>query len=405
MFDTQVMISNLKSYKITNSDLEADMIVVNSCTVTNGADTGVRSYINQIRRKNPKANIYMTGCGVTTQGETLFSEKELAGVFGHSLKENIDSFLDREERFFETGDLSHIDETIVSEFVGKTRAFIKVQEGCDFECSYCIIPSVRGVARSHDEQKIVEQIKTLAENGFGEFILTGTNVGSYGQDTGSSISKLLKKISLTKGVRRIRIGSLEPIQIDDEFLELLDEPWMARHLHIALQHTSDEMLKKMKRRNEFHTDLPLFERIASHGYALGTDYIVGFPGESELLWQEAIDRVKQLPLTHVHAFSYSKRNGTPAAMMKPEIRGDLAKLRHKELSDIVKAKNLHFREQLSLPLELLVENEKITKEGYLYMGNDQFFNKVELFSKIKIDETWLQIEKYKVEATKNSASF
>jgi threonylcarbamoyladenosine tRNA methylthiotransferase MtaB len=405
LFDTQVMISNLKSYKITNNDFDADMIVVNSCTVTNGADTGVRSYINQIKRKNPKASIYMTGCGVTTQGETLFEEKELAGVFGHSQKEKIDDFLDREDRFFDAGSLTHVDNTIVSEFVGKTRAFIKIQEGCDFECSYCIIPSVRGKARSHNEDKIIEQIRTLADNGFGEFILTGTNVGSYGMDQNSSIAKLLKKMSLIKGVRRIRIGSLEPIQIDAEFLELLSEPWMARHLHIALQHTSDEMLKRMLRRNTYSNDLPLFEKIASHGYALGTDYIVGFPGETDALWHKAITRVKELPLTHVHAFSYSKRSGTPAATMKPEIRGDIAKLRHKELSDIIKAKNLSFRESLTTPLSLLVENEKNVDDGFLYSGNDQYFNKVELFSKTKIDETWLQIENYKVEATKNSASY
>ena len=154
----------------------------------------------------------------------------------------------------------------MEEFVGKSRAFIKIQEGCDFRCSYCIIPSVRGDARSHREETILEQVTKLAANGFGEFILTGTNVGSYGQDHNTSMAKLLKKMSTIRGVRRIRIGSLEPIQVDDEFMELLDEPWMAKHLHIALQHTSDKMLEIMNRRNTFATDIELFNKIVINDF-------------------------------------------------------------------------------------------------------------------------------------------
>ncbi|NEW60653.1 tRNA (N(6)-L-threonylcarbamoyladenosine(37)-C(2))-methylthiotransferase MtaB, partial [Sulfurovum sp. bin170] len=322
-FDTQVMMSKLRDFELTMSEGEADVIMVNSCTVTNGADSSVRAYINGANRKNPKARVVLAGCGSHSKGESLFESKKVFGVMGHSEKENINTILKSQKPFYEIGDLNHIDSTIVENFIGKSRAFIKIQEGCDFDCSYCIIPSVRGGARSHREEDILIQIEKLANNGFGEFILTGTNVGSYGRVQGSSMAKLLKKISYIRGVRRIRIGSLEPIQIDDEFKELLHEPWMARHLHIALQHTSDKMLTLMNRRNDFRSDIKLLEELASYGYALGTDYIVGHPGEDEVSWREAIERVETLPLTHIHAFTYSKRDGTASTTMGDEVRGDI----------------------------------------------------------------------------------
>ncbi|MEY3090867.1 MAG: tRNA ((6)-L-threonylcarbamoyladenosine(37)-C(2))-methylthiotransferase MtaB, partial [Pseudomonadota bacterium] len=190
-FDTQVMISKLESFELTENENESDIIVVNSCTVTNGADSSVRNYIHAIQRKNPSAKVILAGCGAHSKGESLFEDKKVFGVMGHSEKEKINAVLQQQNPFYQIGDLEHIDSTIVEEFVGKSRAFIKIQEGCDFRCSYCIIPSVRGNARSHKEETILEQISRLAANGFGEFILTGTNVGSYGRDHGTSMAKLL----------------------------------------------------------------------------------------------------------------------------------------------------------------------------------------------------------------------
>ena len=398
-FDTQVMMSKLKDYELTDNELHSDYIVVNSCTVTNGADSSVRNYIASMKRKNPNAKVVLAGCGSHSKGESLFEDKKVFGVIGHSEKENINAVLKNETPFYQIGDLEHIDSTIVEEFVGKSRAFIKIQEGCDFRCSYCIIPAVRGNARSHKEETILEQISKLAANGFGEFILTGTNVGSYGLDHNTSMAKLLKKMSMIRGVRRIRIGSLEPIQIDDEFMELLKEPWMARHLHIALQHTSDKMLKLMNRRNEYKTDLELFRKIADQGYALGTDYIVGHPGEDDKEWTEAISRVKELPLTHVHAFSYSKRDNTPSATMKPEIRGNIAKERHRELTDIIKAKNFAFRREHTQNLEVLLESGK---DG-VYHGFDQYFNKVSVKSDEDLSANWVFLNNVEVTNEGNKA--
>ncbi len=398
-FDTQVMMSKLHEFELSNDEISSDIIVVNSCTVTNGADSSVRNYISSMKRKNPEAKLILAGCGSHSKGESLFKDKKVFGVMGHSEKENINKILKAETPFYEIGDLKHIDSTIVEEFIGKSRAFIKIQEGCDFRCSYCIIPAVRGDARSHSEETILEQIRKLAANGFGEFILTGTNVGSYGQDHNTSMAKLLKKMSYIRGVRRIRIGSLEPIQIDDEFIELLSEPWMAKHLHIALQHTSDKMLKLMNRRNSYKTDLELFHKIASKGYALGTDYIVGHPGEDEKEWAEAMERVKELPLTHVHAFSYSKRDNTVSATMKPEVRGNIAKERHRELTELIKAKNFTFRREHTADLEILLENGK----NGIYHGFDQYFNKVEVKSEEDLSSNWVLLNNVEVSTDGNRA--
>jgi MiaB-like tRNA modifying enzyme len=399
LYDSQVMMSSLKDYEITEDEAQADAIVINSCTVTNGADTHVRSYISGIEKSKNGAKLFLTGCGAHTKGESLLKEGRIHGVFGQSEKQKIDFMLKQEKPFYDPGDLNHIDDMVVDEFVGKSRAFIKIQEGCSFRCSYCIIPFVRGDARSMDEGRVLEQISRLALNGFGEFILTGTNVGSYGQDTKTSLAKLMKKMSQIRGVRRIRLGSVEPIQITDEFKEILGEPWMEKHMHIALQHTSPQMLKLMNRRNVYKQDRELFEYLAEKGYAIGTDFITGHPGESESLWKEAMDNARDLPLTHLHAFTYSKRDGTPSATMKPEVNGKVAKQRLHEIESLIDAKNYEFRKHHKNELEVLVESYK---NGF-YHGLDQHFNKIIIASNEDLVGNWVTISDYEVKKDANYA--
>ena len=407
VFDTQVMMSNLKDFDITFDEKEANVVVINSCTVTNGADTTARSYINSLKKLPNKPRVVFTGCRVWTKGEGLFKDNKIDALFGHSEKEKINTLLKNEEKFFEAGDLKHIDDTVIGEMIGKSRAFIKIQEGCDFRCSYCIIPFVRGDARAYDESKILEQITLLASNGFGEFILTGTNLGSYGKNSDSKqdgLAILLQKISMIRGVRRIRLGSVEPIQITDQFKELLSEPWMAKHLHIALQHTTKEMLNLMNRRNKLKSDLELFEYIANKGYALGTDFIVGHPGETNDIWKEAITNIQKFPLTHLHGFTYSKRDGTPSATMGGQVQGDVAKQRLKELSDIIDDKNYNFRKKLKLDnksLDILIESKK---DG-IYKGYDEYFNPIEINSPEDLVGNWTRFENYDVEIKVNKAKF
>ncbi len=402
LFDTQVMMSKLKNFENTFDEQEANIVVINSCTVTNSADSTARNYINSLKKlpKNPR--VIFTGCGVWTKGESLFEDKRIDALFGHSEKEKVNELLRDEARFFEVGDLKHIDKTIIDKMVGKSRAFVKIQEGCDFSCSYCIIPTVRGNARSYNEKHILQQIRTLASNGFGEFILTGTNVGSFGKGKNSKdgLAILLKKISQIRGVRRIRLGSVEPIQITSEFKEILDEPWMGKYLHIALQHTSSSMLKLMNRRNSVDKDLKLFESLSLKGYALGTDYIVGHPGETDIIWNEAMQNIKKFPLTHLHQFTYSKRDGTVSALMNNQINGSISKQRAIELTQIIEDKNKIFRENKQ-KLEVLIESQK----NDIYTGYDQFFNQIEVQSRVDLIGNWIDINNYEVKGKINVSKF
>jgi MiaB-like tRNA modifying enzyme len=393
------MIQNLNDFTTVSNEDEADIVVVNSCTVTNSADTSARGYINSLNRKDKK--VILAGCGAFSKGDELFENKKVFGVFGHSEKAEINTLLKSSERFYQLGDLESIDDTIVEDFSSKSKAFIKIQEGCDFSCSYCIIPSVRGIARSQDENKILKQIEKLASNGFGEFVLTGTNIGSYGKDKGSSIAKLLKRISHLNGVKRVRLGSLEPVQIDEEFLELLDESWLEKHLHIALQHTNEEMLRIMRRRNNLKGDLELFEFISDKGFALGTDFIVGHPGESEEIWEDALKNFKRFPITHLHGFTYSDRRDTHASTLKDRVAGDIAKSRLKILEKIVKTNNFNFRESCDKDLLIHVEEQK----GEYKAGYDQFFNKMMIKSSKSLQKEWVNIQKYEVKEEGNYANF
>ncbi len=398
VFDSQVMMSRLEDFDVTEDEAAADIVVVNSCTVTNGADTGVRGYINAQRRQGKE--IFLTGCGAHTKGESLFETGKVRGVFGQSEKEKINALLKKRERFYELGDLEFIDDNVVEQFVGKSRAFIKIQEGCSFRCSYCIIPYVRGDARSVDEETILEQVRRLAANGFGEFVLTGTNIGSYGQGESRNIATLLKKMSLIRGVRRIRLGSLEPVQITEAFKEILDEPWLERHLHIALQHTSHEMLKIMNRRNRFEHDLELFSFLGEKGFALGTDFIVGHPGETQQRWEEAWANLQRLPLTHIHAFTYSPRDGTPSAAMKPQVNGAVAKTRLAALTELVDENNRHFRRTHHTALDVLVESR--SDDGRFH-GYDQYYNKIVIESSADLEGNWIRIDSADVKEDHNYA--
>jgi len=386
LFDSAVMMSKIRDFEIVEQESEADIIVINSCTVTSGADSTTRSYINAQQRANKE--ILLTGCGAQTEGKKLFESRDLKAVFGLSHKKEINSILKSSERMFDLGDLEFIDDSIVSEFRGKSRAFIKIQEGCSFECSYCIIPHVRGAARSIDEKIILEQIKILSAQGFSEFVLTGTNIGSFRGSDGSSIAKLLKSISAISGVKRVRLGSLEPSQIDDEFREILSESWLERHLHIALQHTSKQMLHIMKRRNKFSSDIELFEQLSEAGFALGTDFIVAHPGESEAIWSEAYENLTKLPLTHIHAFTYSAKSGTLSAKMAQKIDGKSAKKRLAQVVDLVAKKSLSFRQKHTTNLDILVESSK----NGVYLGYDQYFNKIEIQSSKELKGSWVHID-------------
>ncbi|MBQ8819589.1 tRNA (N(6)-L-threonylcarbamoyladenosine(37)-C(2))-methylthiotransferase MtaB [Campylobacter sp.] len=392
IYDTELLKSYVKNYEIVNDDNIADIIVVNSCTVTNGADSGVRNYINSMRNSGKK--VILTGCGAVSKGDELFKSSAIFGVLGASNKSKIDEMLGKSEPFYELGDLNFIDKNIVSNYENHTKAFIKIQEGCDFACSYCIIPSVRGFSRSIDEDIIFKEAKILASNGYSEIVLTGTNIGSYGKGNNTTLGKLVANLGKINGIKRIRLGSIEPSQIDDSFREILSEPWLERHLHIALQHTSQEMLTIMNRRNRALRDLDLFCELSSMGFALGTDFIVAHPGESKKIWSEAVENFIKFPLTHIHAFIFSPRNGTKSASMSIDVSPQIAKERLKTLQNIVSQNNIKFRQNNAhKPLEVLVEK---SCGDDIYEGWDQYYNKIKIKSSKNISKEWINITNYNI---------
>lgn len=394
IYDTELLKSYIKDYEITNDEESADIVVINSCTVTNSADSGVRNYINGVKRRGAK--VVLTGCGAVSKGKELFNSG-IFGVLGASKKSDLNELLKQEKPFFELGNLNSVDKNIVTNYENHTKAFIKIQEGCNFSCSYCIIPSVRGKARSMDEAMILKEARILAQNGYNELVLTGTNIGSYGKDTNSSLGKLLANLGKISGIRRIRLGSIEPSQIDESFREILKEEWLERHLHIALQHTSQAMLKIMRRRNNAFSDLELFNELSSLGFALGTDYIVGHPGESEEIWEEAVENFKKFPITHLHAFVYSPRRDTHSATLKSDVSGDVAKSRLKILQGIALQNNENFRKKHNGTLKILVEQ----KNGEFYEGFDQFYNKAKILSQKDITKEWVEVSEYEVKPDAN----
>lgn len=396
IYDTELLKSYIKDYEITNDEEGADIVVINSCTVTNSADSGVRNYINGVKRRGAK--VILTGCGAVSKGKELFNSG-IYGVLGASKKSDLNELLKQEKPFFELGNLNSVDKNIVTNYENHTKAFIKIQEGCNFNCSYCIIPSVRGRARSMDEAMILKEARILAQNGYNELVLTGTNIGSYGKDTNSSLGKLLANLGKISGIRRIRLGSIEPSQIDESFREILKEEWLERHLHIALQHTSQAMLKIMRRRNNAFSDLELFNELSSLGFALGTDYIVGHPGESEEIWAEAVENFKKFPITHLHAFVYSPRHDTHSATLKSDVSGDVAKSRLKILQGIALQNNENFRKKHNGTLKILVEQ----KNGNFYEGFDQFYNKAKISSQNDITKEWLEVSEYEIKPDANYA--
>ena len=396
IYDTELLKSYIKDYEITNDEECADIVVINSCTVTNSADSGVRNYINGVKRRGAK--VVLTGCGAVSKGKELFASG-IFGVLGASKKSDLNELLKQERPFFELGNLNSVDKNIVTNYENHTKAFIKIQEGCNFNCSYCIIPSVRGRARSMDEVMILKEARILAQNGYNELVLTGTNIGSYGKDTNSSLGKLLANLGKISGIRRIRLGSIEPSQIDESFREILKEEWLERHLHIALQHTSEAMLKIMRRRNNAFSDLELFNELSSLGFALGTDYIVGHPGESEEIWAEAVENFKKFPITHLHAFVYSPRRDTHSATLKSDVSGDVAKARLKVLQGIALQNNENFRKKHNETLKILVEQ----KNGDFYEGFDQFYNKAKISSQNDITKEWLEVSEYEIKPDANYA--
>lgn len=354
----------------------ADIYVINTCTVTNMSDRKSRQMISRARRDNPEAVIAVMGCYSQVKPEEVAAIEGVDVVLGSRNKEEVVDLcenvlqnkkaIDKVLSFSET---KTIEELEISNQEAMTRAYMKIQDGCNMYCSYCLIPYARGNIASRDMDSIKKEAERLAQNGYKEIVLTGIHVASYGKDlrNGISLIDVIEEVSKTEGIERIRLSSMEPRHITREFLERMKATGKAcDHFHLSLQSGSDDILRAMNRKYDtkiFNEKVNLIREVFPNA-GLTTDIIVGFPTETEENHEETKDFVKEIKFAKTHLFKYSKRDGTKAASMKPEVDGNVKKERLKELEAIEEVNRLNFlKNQIGKTLSVLFES-KSDMEGY-----------------------------------------
>ena len=332
-YETEAMLEMFKKEGYTQVDSEdfADVYVINTCTVTHMSDRKSRQYIRRMKKKNPDAIIAVVGCYSQVSPEEILSIDEVNLVMGTNDRKKIVEEvkkIDASRKVSTVDDIMKVkafEEIEINKTNGKTRAFMKIQDGCDRYCSYCIIPYARGRVRSRDLESIVKEVENLAANGYKEVVLTGIHVASYGKDIKDSDIKLLdviKQINDIEGIERIRLSSVEPILFTDEFVEAVSAmDKVCPHYHLSLQSGCDETLKRMKRRYTTEEYKTIVDRLraAIPNVSITTDVIVGFPGETNEEFDKTYEFLKDIELTHMHIFKYSPRKGTPAATMENQV--------------------------------------------------------------------------------------
>ena len=361
-------------YYIVDQKSPADLTIINSCAVTQQAEAKTRGAIAAARRISPRGKIAVIGCYSQLSPEVLADLKGVDLVLGNSEKYRIPDLLD----ILEKGQKKIcVSKTIVGDTFpplgmiskgSRTRAHMKVQEGCDYRCAYCIIPLLRGSTRSRDLQSCVDEAVMLTEKGFKEIVLSGINIGTYHDgnwDFGDLVAAILSK----SDIERLRISSIEPDLVSDRLIELMrSEPRLCRHFHIPLQHGSNEVLGWMRRRYKAELFVELVKKISQNipGVCIGTDVLVGFPGESETHFSEMTFLLERLPLAYFHVFRYSARPGTIAAGLNDSVSSKTKKKRSEVLRKLSEHKRNHFFRQFKGE-DLSVLIEKKSKLG-LYRG-------------------------------------
>jgi len=331
-------------HQITKQAESAHLIVINSCAVTQDAARKSRQLIRRIHRDNPQAKLVVSGCYAT------LNEDEAASLLGVDL---IVSNKDKDQLVEKTLAELNMDSMPVlstepgeiSLFTrGRQRAFVKVQDGCRYRCTFCIVTVARGEENSRPVQAVIDEINALHQQGITEVILTGVHLGGYGSDLGNNLSDLIKAILAETDIPRLRLGSLEPWELSDDFFELFHNQRLMPHLHLPLQSGSDTVLRRMARRcktEEFAAIVSQLRAQIPH-FNITTDIIVGFPGETEQEWQESFNFIKQIGFGHIHIFTYSSREGTKAASLPDQLSNEIKKQRSRQLHDLAEEMKLKF---------------------------------------------------------------
>ncbi|MDO4594183.1 MAG: tRNA (N(6)-L-threonylcarbamoyladenosine(37)-C(2))-methylthiotransferase MtaB [Tissierellia bacterium] len=368
-----------KGYK--KSD-DADVYIINTCTVTNMSDRKSRQMISKAKKNNPNAIIAVIGCYSQVKSEDVKNIEGVDIVLGSRNKEMVVELCDNmlKEKTHKTIDEvndftknEEIEKLNISNQLDMTRAYMKIQDGCNMYCSYCLIPYARGPVSSRKLEDIVNEAKRLSENGYKEIILTGIHVASYGKDFKEDISliNVIEDIAKIDKIKRIRLSSMEPRHITREFLERMKNTKKAcDHFHLSLQSGSDHVLKLMNRKYDtklYKQKVQLIKDVFENA-AITTDIICGFPNETDQDFKDTVKFVEDIGFSKVHIFKYSKRDGTKASMMENQVDGNVKKKRAKKLEEIEKITSKKFREsQIGKVLEVLIESKsdyEYTKSGY-----------------------------------------
>lgn len=331
-----------RGYEIGDFNDFCDVYVVNTCTVTNNSDVKSRKMINHPKKINKDCCLVVCGCFIESAKD--YKNDDIDIILGNYNKSKVvdlvEDFFRNKEKINQRFNLNEVEfeDMNIKHFENRTRAFVKIQDGCENFCTYCIIPYVRGKCRSKKEDNVLSEITTLVNNGYNEIVLTGIHTGNYGVDINTNFSSILEKILNIKGLKRLRISSIEITELDDKFLELLKNPILCNHLHIPLQSGGEKTLKKMNRKYDkkyFKEEIEKIRKVRPD-ISITTDVIVGFPGETEDDFNECVDFIKEINFSKLHVFPYSKRDGTVAAKMKDQIDGKVKKERVKILLDLSK---------------------------------------------------------------------
>ena len=401
IYESEIMSELLLNNGFIKDEENPDIVIINTCSVTNMADVKSRKYIRSVKKDNKDVILVVVGCSSENHREELL-DLDVDILLGNKNKSKIvdiiKEYLKTKKRYvyFDNNKVKEFEDMVVDKFRSHTRAFIKIQDGCNNYCSYCIIPYLRGNLRSKDINKVIEEAKNLVNNNHKEIVLTGIHTGSYGRELGYDLSDLLRELIKIDGLKRIRISSIEITEINDKFLEVLNSSKViVDHLHIPLQSGSERILKLMNRKytKDEYKNIIVKIRSIRPNISISTDVIVGFPSESEDDFKECIDFCKEIKFSKIHVFPYSKRDGTVASKMSNQIVNSVKHERSIMLNNISKELELAYAKKfINEVVDVLVERvENNISEGlssnYLrvYINEELKVNEIYNVKIIKVD--------------------
>lgn len=328
-------------YEIVDFGDIADIYIINTCSVTNEADRKSRKMINQAKKRNVSAIVVVMGCYSQVKSDEIEADIVIGNKDKSLIVSYIEDYIDNNNKIKKIYNLredKYFEPMIIDNFDSHTRAFVKIQDGCNAFCSYCIIPYTRGCIRSKKLSDVIEEVSTLVKNGYKEIVLTGIHTGKYGIDFGEgSLEDLLRELVKIDGLYRLRLSSIEINEITDGIMELIKKnKIISSHFHIPIQSGSDKILKSMNRKYDLDYFKNRIKEIKSlrEDISITTDLIVGFPGEDDIDFRETINTLREVGFSKIHTFPYSRREGTPASIMKDQVDGNIKKKRVREVLDL-----------------------------------------------------------------------